>query len=126
MVPTWGCYLDEDWTKVKTDYSKIVIPWPDCGAINLSMLKSLVQTVREKLEAGETIDIACLLGHGRTGTLLACLLVDIEGLAPDAAISEVRHRHCEHAVEFEEQEELVRSYSWEMKHCSPNDSGGYK
>jgi hypothetical protein len=111
LIPTWGIYLDEGWKEVETGYPKMVVDWPDCGIIELSALKSLVQMTKEKLKAGEIIDIACYLGHGRAGTLLACLISEIEALTPDAAIFQLRQRYCDYAVEYREQVKLVHDFS---------------
>jgi hypothetical protein len=101
LIPTLGIYLDEGWEGVETAYPKQMVEWPDCGVIEMPLLKSVVGSMRKALAAGEIIDVACLLGHGRTGTLLARLLVDIEELPPDAAISELLRRYCSYAVEYE-------------------------
>ena len=110
LVPTLGIYLDEGWNNVDTGYPKLIVDRPDCGIIALPDLRSLEQTIKNNLLAGETLGIACYLGHGRTGTLLACLIADIENLAPDLAIKKLRHRYCSYVVEYEEQVELVYSF----------------
>ena len=110
LTPTLGVYLDEAWASVETGYPKKIVEWPDCGVIEMPLLQSLVRSMNNALEAGEIIDVACLLGHGRTGTLLSCLLVYIEELLPDAAISELRRRYCSYAVEYEVQEDLIRRF----------------
>ncbi|EOA93487.1 Dual specificity protein phosphatase 23, partial [Anas platyrhynchos] len=40
--------------------------------------------------AGQAVAVHCLLGHGRTGTLLACYLVKARALSGAAAIREIR------------------------------------
>lgn len=47
--------------------------------------RGALDTVIERLQAGRTVAIACRGGLGRTGTAVACLLVDA-GLAPKDAI----------------------------------------
>ena len=115
LTPTLGIYLDEDWQGVETGYPKHMVEWPDCGVIEMPLLKSVVGSMRKALAAGEIIDVACLLGHGRTGTLLACLLVDIEELLPDAAILELRRRYCSYAVEYDIQRDLVCRFYREVR-----------
>jgi hypothetical protein len=54
----------------------------------------------------------CDGGHGRTGTVLACLLIALSynagiRLSAKKAIEEVRARHCTHAIESAEQREYI-------------------
>lgn len=51
--------------------------------------------------------IACIGGHGRTGTCLACLMV-ADGMDPERAISLVREKHCGKAIESVEQENYIK------------------
>lgn len=51
--------------------------------------------------------VACMGGHGRTGTALAALLV-ADGMGGQAAIDRVRKEHCPRAIETKEQEEYIR------------------
>lgn len=51
--------------------------------------------------------IACIGGHGRTGTCLASLLV-ADGVDPERAISLVREKHCAKAIESVEQENYIK------------------
>jgi protein-tyrosine phosphatase len=86
-----------------------MVAWPDFGVLPLPALKRLVMFARNHMEA-TTIEIACCGGHGRTDTLLACLIADIENVDGDTAIKLARLRHCKHGIETEEQEELVRRF----------------
>ena len=110
LLPSWGVYLDEGWKNVATSYPKLMIPWPDWGAIPLAQAVKLVQNIESKLQAGAVVEIGCYLGHGRTGTLLACLLVKLEKLKPGESIAEVRRRYCQLAIEVPEQVELIHEY----------------
>jgi hypothetical protein len=51
--------------------------------------------------------IACVGGHGRTGTALACLLV-VDGMAAEDAIKTVREKHCTKAIETIPQEQYIK------------------
>ncbi len=119
LEPQFGIYLDESWESIPTSYPKIVIHWPDTGVIGLPELKQLVSKTKSLLTKGMVIDIACIMGHGRTGTLLACLLVELEGMAAAEAVSAVRNRHCECAVEFAPQEKLVAAYAISRQKSKP-------
>ncbi len=111
LEPQFGVYLDNIWDEVTTPYPKTVIDWPDTGAIELDELNQLVSEIKSMLKQGMVIDIACIMGHGRTGTLLACLLVELEGMGAAQAVTAVRSRHCECAVEFAAQERLVKRFA---------------
>lgn len=109
-VPDFGIYLSDSWRGINTTYPKMIIPWPDFGVIKPSALKTVVDKVVSHLESGEVVEIACYQGHGRTGTLLASLMVKMEKLDAETAIKEVRKRHCGQSVETPEQENLVIEY----------------
>jgi hypothetical protein len=111
LEPQFGVYLSEIWEGIPLSYPAIIIRWPDYGAIELKALNKIISTIKEKLTQGLIIDVACILGHGRTGTLLACLLVEFEGISAEAAILEVRTRHCEYAIECLDQEELIAEFA---------------
>jgi protein-tyrosine phosphatase len=52
--------------------------------------------------------VACMGGHGRTGTCLACLLV-ADGMDPVVAIETVRKNHCDRAIETPAQEGYIKA-----------------
>ena len=111
LDPSFGVYLDELWDDVYTSYPKIVVHWPDNGVIGLPELNQLISKIEFLLIQGLIIDIACVLGHGRTGTFLACLLVELEGMNATEAIVAVRDRYCAYAVETTEGENLIAAYA---------------
>lgn len=57
-------------------------------------------------QAGERVDVRCLGGRGRTGTMLACMAVLAE-VPPDEAVAWVRAAYVPGAVERESQREWV-------------------
>ena len=61
-----------------------------------------------RIRGGERIVVACRGGLGRTGTAVACLLVD-GGVPPDEAIARVRAARPG-TVERRIQEDFVRSW----------------
>ena len=71
--------------------------------------RAVLADLLARIEAGQTVAIACRGGLGRTGTAVACLLV-MAGLAPDAAIDLTRRsRHG--TIERNEQEAFVRAWT---------------
>ena len=120
-----GFYLDEDWANRATgvlvtpgvDYPRddptpmVLFPWPDYGTPSQSLraFGAAVAWLMDKLRQGIRIETGCYGGHGRTGTLLACLLVDQGHTARDA-IERVHTTYCEWAIESNDQEHFVLEY----------------
>ena len=124
-MPDFGCYLDTMWEKDVSDgrivgssihefkvehlYPAVIINWPDHGVIELPLLTHLVEWIRETARAGKKIEVACVGGHGRTGTLLAAVAIAELGLnSADEAIALIRSAYCKEAVESIQQENLLR------------------
>jgi protein-tyrosine phosphatase len=100
-------YLDHGWRSAATTGDAEFIDWPDFGVIDADFARSLAQAIAAELEQGETVEIGCLGGHGRTGTLLAIVIGVAESLSAEDALSEARRRYCLHAVETPAQEQLI-------------------
>ncbi len=84
-----------------------IVEWPDFGVIAPRELSGLADEVIEALPT-RPVDIGCLGGHGRTGTLLATIIGRAESLRADDAIAAARAaRYCAHAVETCAQDALV-------------------
>ncbi len=81
----------------------MLVVWPDQGVIDLTAAAVLVEWTLAQLNEGKVIDVGCAGAHGRTGTFLAMLLIRAEKLTPEQAITEVRRRHCNRAIESETQ-----------------------
>src|SRR3990167_6110905 len=71
-------------------FPAIVIAWPDHGAIPQPLAAATVNLVLKKMREGEKVEIGCLGAHGRTGTLVAMLLIQAERLSAEEAIKETR------------------------------------
>ena len=65
------------------------------------------------------MSIHCFMGKGRTGTILACYLIETEGLSAADAIIETRRRR-KGSIETEEQEQTIRDYEshYRLKTCN--------
>lgn len=85
------------------------LPVPDFSAPAEDQVRAAVAFFEEARRAGKPLAIHCAAGMGRTGTMLAVLLV-AEGLDSDAAIAEVRRRRPG-SIEVSEQEDAVRAYA---------------
>lgn len=103
-----GFYFDSAWMgQPDPPFRATTIAWPDFGTIHPGQLAALTDQVVDYLRAGKSVEIGCLGGHGRTGTVLAAILGRAESLEADAAIAAARERYCRHAVETAAQAQLV-------------------
>jgi len=121
--PALGVYMAESWLNyagnVMTNgialetgapYNIIYINWVDRGVVHYSCLIPVVNKIIEYLEEGVHVELGCWGGHGRTGTVAACVLGAVEKLDGVTAIKELRKRYCNHAVEGAGQEALVKAF----------------
>ncbi len=93
--------------------SVVYVPWPDLGAIDLRFLQKLLGLVLKALGEGRTVEIGCIAAHGRTGSLLASLLVVVEGLGAAQAIQRVRGSYCPYAIESQSQRRMIHDLAGE-------------
>lgn len=117
--PDVGFYLDSRWgsdlllvspgttgpfTRMKRSSTKVVVfPWPDYGVPrDAKVLWRCLDWILKQVEAGKIVEIGCIGGHGRTGSVLAALLVH-QGMTSEGAIRRVWRRYCEEAIESQRQ-----------------------
>lgn len=118
-----GLYLDTMWIEalgyiassgIKIEehntYPYVVVDWKDGQGTYLDLLVYATDTVVDWLRKGKKVDIGCLGAHGRTGTLLACLLIKIEGVNARTAVKEAKSRYCEDIIDTPHQLQLVYQY----------------
>ncbi|XP_038624846.1 dual specificity protein phosphatase 23 [Tachyglossus aculeatus] len=79
---------------------------PDFCPPSPDQIDRFVQIVDEAVSRGEAVGVHCALGFGRTGTLLACYLVKVQGLSGGQAVEEIR-RLRPGSIETPEQERAV-------------------
>lgn len=65
--------------------------------------------VVDSTKEGEAVGVHCMMGRGRTGTMLACYLVAKEGYGAKEAIKETRRQRV-YSVETRGQEKAVRDF----------------
>ncbi|XP_073178705.1 dual specificity protein phosphatase 23 isoform X1 [Lepidochelys kempii] len=86
----------------------------DFCAPSLEQIKHFLQIVEDASTKGEAVAVHCMLGFGRTGTMLACYLVKAQRLTGVDAIHEIR-RIRPGAIETHEQEKAVIQFHHHIK-----------
>jgi hypothetical protein len=112
-TPDFGLYADRIWNTNQLTHRNEFIAWPDYG-VPASFPMACEQIMDAFIRAcrGERVELGCIGGHGRTGTLAASMAV-LAGFDPSEAVRFVRKNYCTKAVETGDQElfvSLVRSY----------------
>ena len=105
--PAFGLYLDRTW---EPTWPHEYLDWPDFGVPDSSAtVISTLTTLLQRAQDGESVEIGCLGGHGRTGTALACMAV-LTGCPPDESVNWVRSHYCPQAIETPAQEMFVHDF----------------
>jgi len=84
-------------------------PIPDQKTPTHDEARPLVDSLRDSLEAGGAVVLACMGGLGRSGMIAACVLRSL-GLDAEAAIGAVRVARGPRAIETTIQEQFVRDF----------------
>jgi rhodanese/phosphatase family protein len=104
----YGLYLDERWAPT---WPAELVAWPDFGVPGEPEVAARqIDAAFRRAQAGELVEVGCLGGSGRTGTVLACMAV-LAGVPPEEAVSWVRAAYRPEAVETAEQEAWVRWFA---------------
>jgi atypical dual specificity phosphatase len=88
-------------------------PVPDFTPPGAEVIAEFLQKARFYRHEGKAIVVHCGAGIGRTGTLIACYLVD-KGYDPEEAIDTVR-RARPGSIETSEQEQAVRALAERLR-----------
>ncbi|HEX7103802.1 MAG TPA: protein-tyrosine phosphatase family protein [Nitrolancea sp.] len=101
---SFGLYLDARW---QPDWQAEVIDWVDFGLPREpDDAARAIRAAFNRAREGERIEIGCVGGLGRTGTVLACMAT-LAGVPAGDAVAWVRAHYAEEAVETAEQESWV-------------------
>ena len=101
---TFGLYLDARWNPT---WPADVIAWRDFGLPeDPEAAARQIEAAFERARGGELVEVGCLGGSGRTGTVLACMAV-LAGVPSAEAVAWVRDAYKRQAVETAEQEDWV-------------------
>lgn len=107
-VPDFGVYLDPSW---QPTWSAVMLDWPDFGVpADPVVADREIRAAFARARSGERVEVACVGGHGRTGTVLACMAV-LAGVPGDAAVEWVRANYCRRAVQEPAQQYWVEKWA---------------
>ena len=105
---TFGLYLDPRW---EPTWPATVIDWKDFGLPeNPELAAQQIADAFGRARRGGLVEVGCLGGSGRTGTVLACMAV-LAGVPPVEAVAWVRASYRPEAVETADQEAWVRWFA---------------
>jgi hypothetical protein len=107
-VHDYGLYMDRAWDP---PWSADWIDWPDFGVPSDSARASaLIRAAFERARSGKDIQIGCVGGLGRTGTVLACMAI-LAGVPARSAVTWVRAHYTSDAIETKEQEDWIARFA---------------
>lgn len=101
-IPNFGIYLASSWSP---NWLAFQVNWQDFDLPNIPYAE-VVHAAKEGLKlakSGSIVEIGCVGGHGRTGTMLAAMAV-LSGVDGKDAVKWVRDNYCKEAIEGERQE----------------------
>lgn len=102
--------------------------WEDMTAPSMSMLLDIVQVALHEISRGSKIAVHCHAGYGRTGTIIACVIIAKEGFDHHAAIRLVREKRPG-SIQKQSQEKIIKEFqsTWRDAKCEypapPNQEG---
>ncbi|XRQ06685.1 protein-tyrosine phosphatase family protein [Actinomadura welshii] len=102
-VPDFGLYLggrklrsrhesELGWPSAWIEWPDFLLPRDRDAAVRE------IRALHERARSGESVEVACGGGVGRTGTVIACLAV-LSGVDPSEAVAWAREHHHPRAVE---------------------------
>ncbi len=105
---SFGLYLDIRWAP---SWPAEVIDWPDFGLpADSDRAADQITAAFARARRGDVVEVGCVGGLGRTGTVLACMAV-LAGVPAASAVDWVRREYRPAAVETSAQEQWVRWFA---------------
>jgi protein-tyrosine phosphatase len=112
----FGLYMDKRWAP---EWPAELIEWQDFGLPrDPEAARAQIRAAFARARAGERVEVGCLGGLGRTGTVLACMAT-LAGVPAGEAVTWVRANYDVRAVETPEQEEWVREFTSDVQPPPP-------
>jgi protein-tyrosine phosphatase len=109
---SFGLYLDERW---QPSWPADMIEWQDFGVpADGERAVAQIESAFARARGGEGVEIGCLGGLGRTGTVLACMAI-LAGVDPAESVAWVRRHYRPEAVETAEQEAWVAWFGQQVR-----------
>ena|ERR1700746_3048660 len=109
-TPDFGLYAYAGWNP---SCIATFIPWQDYGLPTAGFV-SAAKAIKAAWDLScddNVVEVGCMGGHGRTGTILACLAILSEPtFTAKQAINWVRKVHCNEAIETNQQEWYVEFF----------------
>ncbi|MFC2010958.1 dual specificity protein phosphatase family protein [Chloroflexota bacterium] len=93
----------------RVGFTEFHSPVPDFGTPTIPQIEQILDFIGDSIAKGRAVGVCCGQGYGRTGTILACYLVN-KSWAADKAIWEVRSKRPG-SVETPKQEEAIRLFA---------------
>jgi hypothetical protein len=108
LAPDFGLYCDPQWQPTGP---AVLLDWPDFGVpVDRTTADREILAAFELARAGQRVEVACIGGHGRTGTVLACMAI-LAGVPADEAVSWVRATYCQRAVQEPSQQYWIDRFA---------------
>lgn len=113
--PGYGLYLGTERLRRKHEeslrWTHQWVSWPDFRVPSDGEHTSLaIEHLHVRVHDGQSAEVACGGGIGRTGTVLACLAV-LDGLDPATALRWTREHHHRRAVETRGQRRWIERFA---------------
>jgi len=97
----------------------VMYPWADMSVPDdMEEFVTLVKWMLTQIVQGERVEIGCFGGHGRTGTLIAAILI-AQGLTAAQAVNKVRTQYCQEAIETARQVNYLVAFDMEVNQRQP-------
>jgi hypothetical protein len=107
-APDFGLYLDSSWAAW---WPSVSLDWPDFGVPSDAVVADTeIRAAFSRAQLGQRVEVACVGGHGRTGTVLACMAV-LAGVPAAEAVEWVRAQYCGRAVQEPAQQYWVERWA---------------
>jgi protein-tyrosine phosphatase len=108
----FGLYLDAAW---RPTWDAHVVEWPDFGVPEDPVAAArAIAAAFKRAKGKERLEIGCVGGLGRTGTVLACMAL-LAGVPMNDAVGWVRANYDGEAIEGPTQERWVRWFADRVK-----------